>query len=475
MEGVNLDSITAVVLAAGQGKRMISGLPKVMHRICGRPLLHLVFDSLKGAGISKVVAVVGYGSEHIFSYFKDQGITDGADGIEFVNQPEQLGSGHAVMVAAEAMRLAEFNGKVIVINGDMPMVKPETISALIEAHGKYNNAVTIVSADLPDPFGLGRVIRKSGSYGSLERIVEQKDASEEVLGINEVNAGVYCFDSQRLVEALGELKNDNSQGEYYLTDTIGILSSRGERAGVYKLPDYKESLGVNDRVELSRIDELMRGRICKELMLDYGVTIVDPQNTYIDLGVEIQQDTVIYPGCVIEGNTRIGSGCIIGPNTRVSDSVIEDGVKVECSVLNKAHVRRNSTVGPFAYLRPDTVVGENARIGDFVELKNSNIGDGTKIPHLSYVGDSDVGSGTNIGCGVITCNYDGRKKYRTTIGNNVFVGSNTNLIAPVSLGDGSYVASGSTVTDDVPEGALAVARGRQTNKEGWVEKRAERG
>ena len=457
-----MDNVMAVILAAGQGKRMRSRLPKVMHRICGKPLLKFVYDALDTAGIKKMVAVVGYGSEHIESYFREEKVK-----IEYARQQEQLGTGDAVRSASAFF--GDFAGRVIIINGDLPMIKPASITGLLEHNADHADAATVVSARLQNPFGFGRIIRRPDS--GLDRIAEQRDAADDELAINEINTGIYCFDIKYLVEALAELKNDNAQKEFYLTDTIGILSSRGINVGVYELSDSEESLGANDREELSRLGALTRRRICSELMTKGGVTIIDPENSYIDLSVEIQPDTTIYPGCVIEGNTHIGAGCIIGPYTRIVNSVIEDNVRIENSVLTEALVRKNTKIGPFAYLRPGTVLGENVKVGDFVELKNSIIGDGTKIPHLSYVGDADVGTGTNIGCGVITCNYDGRKKYRTIIGDNVFVGSNANLVAPVTVNSGAYVASGSTITEDVPERALSVARSRQVNKEGWVEKR----
>ena len=449
-------NILAIILAAGQGKRMKSDLPKVMHTVCGKPMAEMVYEAVCGSGIDRSVMVVGFGADKVREYFGGK--------LEYAVQEQQLGTGHAVMKAMES--IGGFNGRVLVINGDLPLVRAQTIRALIDQSENNQDAATMITAELENPTGFGRIIRNTD--GSFCRIVEQKEASFEELLIREVNTGVYCFDTASLLPALDGLDNNNAQQEFYLTDVLESIIKSGCRVGIHKLEDNRESLGANDRMELVMLCETARMEICRKLMCDVGVTILAPHNTYIDSDVEIGQDTVIYPGCVLEGKVKIGSGCTIGPNTRIVNSTIGDRTKVESSVVTESIVENDVTVGPFAYLRPHSVISDNVKIGDFVEIKNANIGVGSKIPHLSYVGDADVGMNTNIGCGVITCNYDGKKKYRTQVGNNVFIGSNSNLVAPVTIGDDTYVASGSTVTEEVPDGALVIARSRQTIKENWV-------
>ena len=448
--------ILAVILAAGQGKRMKSDLPKVMHPVCGKPMIGMVHASVRASGIERCVVVVGFGAETVRAYLSDQ--------VEYAVQEQQLGTGHAVKMAMEA--IGEFNGYVLVMNGDLPLVRADTIRALTDLGRNNRDAAIIVTADLENPTGFGRIIRNPD--GGFCRIIEQKEASVEERKIKEVNTGVYCFHTASLLPALDKLDNRNAQQEFYLTDVLESITKTGKNVGIYKLEDSRESLGANDRMELAVLSENVRLDICRKLMCDDGVTILAPQNTYIDSDVEIGRDTVVYPGCVLEGKVQIGTGCRIGPNTRIANSFIGNSTVVESSVVVESTVANGVSVGPFAYLRPNTVVADRAKIGDFVEIKNANIGVGTKIPHLSYVGDADVGENSNIGCGVITCNYDGKKKYRTQVGDNVFIGSNSNLVAPVKVGDDVYVASGSTITEDVPEGALVIARTRQIVKEGWV-------
>ena len=456
---VGKDDVIAVILAAGQGKRMKSELPKVMHRVCGKPMAGMVYEAIRGSGVERCVMVVGFGAEKVQEYF--------ADSVGYAVQEKQLGTGHAVKTAMES--IGDFNGRVLVMNGDLPLVRAQTIRALINQGVENQDAATMVTAELENPTGFGRIIRNS--TGEFCKIVEQKEASKEELEIKEVNTGVYCFDAASLLPALNSLNNNNAQQEFYLTDVLESIIKSGKRVGIYKLEDSRESVGVNDRSELAALCETVQFEICQKLMRDEGVTILAPHNTYIDSDVVIGQDTVVYPGCVLEGTVKIGTGCTIGPNSRIVNSTIGNHTTVESSVVVDSAVANGVSVGPFAYLRPHSNILDKVKIGDFVEIKNATIGAGTKIPHLSYVGDADVGGNTNIGCGVITCNYDGKKKYRTQVGDNVFVGSNSNLVAPVKVGNDVYVASGSTVTEDVPEGALVIARARQTVKESWVEKK----
>jgi bifunctional UDP-N-acetylglucosamine pyrophosphorylase/glucosamine-1-phosphate N-acetyltransferase len=444
-----------IVLAAGLGKRMKSGLYKVLHPVCGKPMVGHVVDRLEEIGADRIVAVVGHGAEAVKEYLGNR--------AEYALQPEQLGTAHAVMQAAPLLK--EEDGISIVLCGDTPLISRKTIVEAVEKHRVSGAACTIVTAVLDDPAAYGRIIR--GSDGSVEKIVEFKDCTPDEAAVREINTGTYVFDNRLLFEAVGRVSNDNRQGEYYLTDVVAILKRDGHRIEGYVLEDASESIGVNDRAALAEAERLMRIRINRSHMLD-GVTIIDPDHTYIDAGVEIGRDTVIRPGTHLAGSTVIGSGCVIGPNTEVTDSRIGDGVTISHSVLVKCRVESGAAVGPFAYIRPDSQIGEGVKIGDFVEIKNSLIGKGSKVPHLSYVGDASIGEGVNIGCGVITANYDGVNKHRTTVEDGAFIGSNVNLIAPVTIGKGAYVVAGSTITGDVPADSLAIARARQTNKEGYA-------
>ncbi|HHY23162.1 MAG TPA: bifunctional UDP-N-acetylglucosamine diphosphorylase/glucosamine-1-phosphate N-acetyltransferase GlmU, partial [Clostridiaceae bacterium] len=388
------------------------------------------------------------------------------DKYKYVLQKEQLGTGHAVM-QAESL-LIDREGLVFILYGDTPLISPETINDAIENHRNSGCRATIVTAILDNPSGYGRIVRDLD--GNVVKIVEHRDASPEELNINEINSGMYCFWIKDLLIALKDLNNDNDQGEYYITDTIEILLKKGLKIGTYEVKNPVEILGINDRVQLYQASEVIRKRILEYHMKD-GVTIIDPNSTFIDDRVKIGMDTVIYPGTIIEGSTEIGEECIIGPNSRIISSTIGSCVEIVNSIVVESVIGNNTSIGPFAYIRPENRIGSNVKIGDFVELKKSVIGDKTKIPHLSYIGDTTVGKNTNIACGVITVNYNGKEKNRTDIGNNTFVGCNVNLIAPVKVEDNSYIAAGSTITDDVPEYSLAIARERQVIKEDWVKKR----
>ena len=441
---------TSVILAAGMGTRMKSKMPKVLHKVCGKPLSKWVIDASKAAGADKVCAVVGHKAETVKEVLGDV--------CEFALQAEQKGTGHAVMQAIDVIKNSK--GEVVILNGDTPLITAETINKAIEYHKNNGNQATVITAILDDATGYGRIVRDND--GSVLKIVEQKDASEEEKKINEVNSGMYVFDAQSLVYALDKITPNNAQGEYYLTDTLEILLSAGKKIGGYAISDNDEIRGINDRVQLNEAEKIMQKRI-NEYHMRNGVTMRNPESVYIEDGVEIGNDTEICQNVTIKSGTKIGSDCVIGSGSMLNRAVIHDGVESE--------VDEGTHVGPFAYIRPNCHVGKEVKVGDFVELKNSNIDDGTKISHLTYIGDSDVGKRVNFGCGTVTCNYDGKKKYRTTIGDDCFVGCNTNFVSPINVGDGVYIAAGSTITEDIPENSLSIARARQVNKEGWKDKR----
>lgn len=449
---------TSVILAAGMGTRMKSKMPKVLHKVCGKPLSKWVIDASKAAGADKVCAVVGHKAETVKEVLGDV--------CEFALQAEQKGTGHAVMQAIDVIKNSK--GEVVILNGDTPLITAETINKAIEYHKNNSNQATVITAILDDATGYGRIIRDND--GSVLKIVEQKDASEEEKKINEVNSGMYVFDAQSLVYALDKITPNNAQGEYYLTDTLEILLSAGKKIGGYAISDNDEIRGINDRVQLNEAEKIMQKRI-NEYHMRNGVTMRNPESVYIEYGVEIGNDTEICQNVTIKSGTKIGSDCVIGSGSMLDRAVIHDGVDVLSSVILESEVDEGTHVGPFAYIRPNCHVGKEVKVGDFVELKNSNIDDGTKISHLTYIGDSDVGKRVNFGCGTVTCNYDGKKKYRTTIGDDCFVGCNTNFVSPINVGDGVYIAAGSTITEDIPENSLSIARARQVNKEGWKDKR----
>lgn len=449
---------TSVILAAGMGTRMKSKMPKVLHKVCGKPLSKWVIDTSEAAGADKVCAVVGHKAETVKEVLGDV--------CKFALQAEQKGTGHAVMQAIDVIKNSK--GEVVILNGDTPLITAETINKAIEYHKNNGNQATVITAILDDATGYGRIVRDND--GSVLKIVEQKDASKEEKKINEVNSGMYVFDAQSLVYALDKITPNNAQGEYYLTDTLEILLSAGKKIGGYAISDNDEIRGINDRVQLNEAEKIMQKRI-NEYHMRNGVTMRNPESVYIEDGVEIGNDTEICQNVTIKSGTKIGSDCVIGSGSMLDRAVIHDGVDVLSSVILESEVDEGTHVGPFAYIRPNCHVGKEVKVGDFVELKNSNIDDGTKISHLTYIGDSDVGKRVNFGCGTVTCNYDGKKKYRTTIGDDCFVGCNTNFVSPINVGDGVYIAAGSTITEDIPENSLSIARARQVNKEGWKDKR----
>ncbi len=449
---------TSVILAAGMGTRMKSKMPKVLHKVCGKELCRWVIDASKAAGADTICAVVGHKAEMV---------KETLGGIcEFVLQSEQKGTGHAVMQALDVIKAAK--GEVVILNGDTPLVTAEAIKNAIEYHKASGNQATVITAVLDDAAGYGRIVR--GDDGGVIKIVEQKDANDEEKKINEVNSGMYVFDSDSLVYALDKIAPNNAQGEYYLTDTLEILINAGKKVGGCAISDNDEIRGINDRVQLNEAEKIMQKRI-NETHMRNGVTMRNPESVYIEDGVEIGNDTEICQNVTIKAGTKIGSDCVIGMGSILDKAIIHDNADILSSVILNSEVDDGVHVGPFAYIRPNCHVGKDVKVGDFVELKNSNIDDGTKISHLTYIGDSDVGKRVNFGCGTVTCNYDGKNKYRTVIGDDCFVGCNTNFVSPINVGDGVYIAAGSTITEDIPDGSLSIARARQVNKEGWKDKR----
>lgn len=452
-----MTNIFAIVLAAGQGTRMKSKLYKVLHPVCGKPMVEHVVDNILTLNVNRIVTIVGHGAEKVKEQLGDKS--------EYVLQEEQLGTAHAVMQAEPL--LGDLDGVTFVICGDTPLIRPETMKALFEHHVAQKAKATILTAIADDPTGYGRVIRNE--EGQVAQIVEHKDATPEQRLEKEINIGTYCFDNKALFEALKLVNNNNAQGEYYLPDVIEILKQKGEIVTAYVCEDFNETLGVNDRIALSQAEEIMRERINQKHMAN-GVTIINPSMTHISIDAEIGRDTIIYPGVVIEGKTVIGEDCIIGPNSQIINSQVGNRSVVKHSVVQHSVIGEDTSVGPFAHLRPEAQLGNHVKIGNFVEVKKSTIGDETKVSHLSYIGDAEVGKNVNIGCGSITVNYDGKNKYKTIIEDNVFVGCNSNLVAPVTLRTGSFIAAGSTITKEVPQDSLAIARARQENKIDYAKK-----
>lgn len=445
----------AVILAAGLGTRMKSKEPKVLHKVVGVPLVAHVIDALKQADVQEIIIVLGYQGEKVKLALGEE--------YKYVYQHQQLGTGHALLQALPLLQKYSGEGNCLVLCGDTPLLMGRTLENLKERHFHTGAKATVLTAVMADPTGYGRIIK--GKEG-IEKIVEEKDASTEEKKVPEINTGAYCFALSSLKEGLEKLTPANAQGEYYLTDLIKYLVDSRERVETFQLEDYMEAMGVNNRVQLAEAEAYLRRRILKEHMLQ-GVTIIDPENTYLGKNVKIGCDTVLYPGVILEGATSIEEDCQIGPYTRIVDSYIEKECTIDNSFLWGVKIGRGCTIGPYSYLRPGTELSERVKVGDFVELKKSFVGRGSKIPHLSYVGDSVVGEEVNIGAGTITCNYDGTNKHQTIIGDEVFVGSNTNLVAPIKVGSGAFIGAGSTVTKDIPARALAVARGKQRNIEGW--------
>lgn len=447
----------AIILAAGKGTRMKSKLYKVLHPVAGKPMVEHILDQVEQTEPTEIVTIVGHGAEMIKSHLGERS--------QYALQAEQLGTGHAVMQAQEL--LGGKQGTTLVITGDTPLLTAETLKNLFDYHQGKNASATILTAHAEDPTGYGRIIRDH--VGIVERIVEQKDASEEEARVQEINTGTFCFDNELLFEALAKTDTNNTQGEYYLTDIIEILKKEGKAVAAYQMADFDEAMGVNDRVALSTANKIMHRRL-NEMHMRNGVTFIDSDTTYIDEGVVIGSDTVIEAGVTIKGKTVIGEDCLIGAHSEIVDSHIGNQVVVKQSVIEESVVREGADVGPYAHLRPKADVGANVHIGNFVEVKNATIDEGTKVGHLTYVGDATLGKDINVGCGVVFVNYDGKNKHQTIVGDHAFIGSATNIVAPVTIGDHAVTAAGSTITEDVPSEDLAIARARQVNKEGYAKK-----
>ena len=452
-----MESIKAVVLAAGEGKRMKSGTPKVLHKVCGIEMVQRVLNACPAQ--CQPIVVVGHGKEQVASFVEKQAAV--------VEQAEQRGTGHAVQMAMPYLK--EYDGKTLVLAGDMPLLTRETLQTLIEKTPKGGAALLTSLAE--DPTGYGRVLRDG--CGRVARIVEHKDATEEQRQVKEINASVYCFDNRALLEGLAQLTCDNAQQEYYLTDCIEFLV-QAHRPVEAVAASQAECMGVNDRVQLMQAEQYLQAKI-KETHMRNGVTILNPQQVYIEEQVEIGCDTILYPGVVLKGRTKIGAGCVLMGSSRIEDSVVADGVELQNSVVVQSEIGSGTTVGPFAYLRPGSRIGSGCKVGDFVEVKNATVGDGTKLPHLSYIGDADIGKACNIACGTIFVNYDGKIKQRSIVEDHCFIGCNVNLVAPVAVREGAYVAAGTTVTEEVEAGAMAIGRVRAETKPAWADNRRKQG
>lgn len=442
---------SAIILAAGKGTRMKSALNKVMHPVLNKPMIGHIVTNLKKAGVEQIVVVVGHGADSVKDYLKDQ--------VSYATQEPQLGTGHAVM---QAKALEGLDGDTLVLNGDGPLIQPETIQAAFDAN--EDSAMVVLTSVLDDGARYGRIVRDNG--GNVLKIVEAKDCSVEELKICEINTGLFCFKNKLLFEGLKEITNDNAQNEYYLTDLVEIFNRKGEHVKAMIVKDGDETMGVNDRVDLAKANQWLKLHI-NEMHMRNGVTILDPNNTYIDAGVEIGTDTTIYPNVHIQGDSKLGNNVTILPNSFLRNAQIGDDVTIDSSKIVESSVGKGTTIGPMSHLRNNTEIGENCRIGNFVEFKNSYFGDGSKCAHLTYIGDSDFGKKINVGCGVVTVNYDGKNKYRTTVKDGAFIGSNCNLIAPVTIGENALLAAGSTITDSVDDGDMGIARARQSNKAGF--------
>lgn len=452
-----MSKFKAIILSAGKGTRMKSNLPKVVHKVCGKEMVNHVIDTSKKAGVNEIIAILGHGSEIV----KDRIPSD----TLIAMQTEQLGTGHAVKMAKEFI---SDDDTIVVLCGDTPLIKEDTLKKLFDYHIENQCHATVLTTKVDNPTGYGRIVRDSD--GNLLKIVEQKDTNEYEKLINEINSGIYCFNGKSLREALELIDNNNAQGEYYLTDTIYIMRDNGKKVGAYNGSTIEELMGVNSRVELSKAESIMRNRINQFHMIN-GVTIIDTNSTYIESDVEIGNDTIIYPGVMLKGNTRIGCECIIEMNSSIENSIIGNNTEVKNSTIVDSFIGENTTVGPYAYLRPHSNIGNNVKIGDFVEVKNATIEDNSKASHLAYIGDAYVGKNVNIGCGVVFVNYDGKNKFKSIVKDGAFIGSNSNLVAPVTIEENGYIATGSTITNDVPKNALAIARERQSIKEDWVIKK----
>ncbi|MBO1336546.1 bifunctional UDP-N-acetylglucosamine diphosphorylase/glucosamine-1-phosphate N-acetyltransferase GlmU [Streptomyces sp. VRA16 Mangrove soil] len=454
-----------VVLAAGEGTRMKSATPKVLHELCGRSLVGHVLAAARELNPEQLVVVVGHEREKVTAHLSAID-TEARTAV----QHEQNGTGHAVRMGLEGLEgtvpAGALDGTVIVVCGDTPLLTGATLTDLAATHASDGNAVTVLTAEVPDATGYGRIVRDAAT-GAVTAIVEHKDATDEQRAIGEINSGVFAFDGRLLADALKKVRTDNSQGEEYLTDVLGILREAGHRVGASIARDHREIAGINNRVQLSEARRILNDRLLEQAMLD-GVTIVDPASTFVDVTVTFERDSTVLPSTQLHGTTHIAEGAVVGPNCRLTDTRVGAGARVDNTVADDAEVGPQATVGPFAYLRPGTRLGLKAKIGTYVETKNATIGEGTKVPHLSYVGDATIGDFTNIGAASVFVNYDGEAKHHSVVGSHCKTGSDNMFVAPVTIGDGAYTAAGSVITKDVPAGSLAVARGQQRNIEGWV-------
>lgn len=446
-----------IILAAGKGTRMKSKLYKVLHRICGKTMVDHVLTQVQKANMDNIVTVVGFGSQAVRDNLGER--------TNYVVQEQQLGTGHAVL-QTESL-LGDLEGETMVVSGDTPLLTAKTFENLFTYHKSKKAKATILTSQAPDPTGYGRIVRND--LGIVEKIVEQKDANLKEQAITEINTGVYVFDNQALFNALHSINNNNAQGEYYLTDVIEILKGEGQTIAAFKMDDFSESMGVNDRIALAKATSVMKERINTHHM-QAGVTMIDPQNTYIDYGVKINSDTIIEPNVQLKGTTVIGKDCYIGAGSEIRNSIIHDNVTVTSSMIEDSEMKSGSNIGPNSHLRPQSVIEEDVHLGNFVEIKKATIGKRTKVGHLTYVGNATLGADINVGCGVVFVNYDGSNKHETIVGDDTFIGSNSNLVAPLQIADHSFIAAGSTITDDIEQYEMAIARARQVNKANYFQK-----
>ncbi|MFH1714827.1 MAG: bifunctional UDP-N-acetylglucosamine diphosphorylase/glucosamine-1-phosphate N-acetyltransferase GlmU [Elusimicrobiota bacterium] len=451
------NGIIGIILAGGEGTRMKSGVPKVLHNLAGKPLLLYPINAVIKNNCVKNIVVVGRDKDQVIEAFKEYDLV-------FTEQVKRLGSGDALKTAIKKIPKT-FRGDIVILCGDTPLLTGGSLRKLISEHKKKKNKITILTAKIDNPFGYGRISRNKEN--KVTAIIEEKDASSIERNISEVNSGVYCCDYNAIKQALPLIKNNNKKNEYYLTDVVKILASKGARIGAFTLSNSIEIRGVNTRMDLAKAQKHIMENITNKLMSD-GVTILYPEQVYIEDTVKIGRDTIILPGCMLKGKLKIGKACVIGPNTVIEDCALGDGVEIRSSYVYGSKIGDNVKIGPFSHVRPGTVIGNGARIGNFSEIKKSQIGSLTKVSHLSYIGDTKLGRDVNIGAGTITCNYDGKDKHESEVGDGSFIGSNTNLIAPIKIGKNVIIAAGSTINQDVPDNSLSIARSRQTNKLGWV-------
>lgn len=445
--------LKTLILAAGKGTRMKSDMPKVIHKVNGIPMITKIIDTLSGLNPEENILILGHKKEEVLKVV--------GENCDYVLQTEQLGTGHAVIQAKE--KLEGYDGDVMILCGDTPLLRESTLKSLYEYHKESGAVTTILTSIYENPFGYGRIVKEDGL---VKAIVEEKEASEEIKKIKEVNAGVYCFNSKELFKALDKIDNNNEKGEYYLTDVIGIQVSENKKVQSFILEDKMEILGVNSKVELTQAGKVLRDRKNRELM-EEGVILIDPETTYVEESVKVGRDTVLYPGVVLQGKTVIGENCEIIGNSRIIDSVLGNNIRVESSVIEESILEDGVTMGPFAHIRPKSLLKEKVHIGNFVEVKKSTLEKGVKAGHLTYLGDAQVGENTNIGAGTITCNYDGVNKFKTVIGKDAFIGSDSMLVAPVNIGEKALIGAGSVITKDVPSNSLAVSRSKQIIKTDW--------